>query len=82
MIENQVGLTEKQLDDLQWEFMDMKEMTDEEYEAWFKEFVEGWRCRICKIPLTMDNFGGIGENHFIGCSDCKKDYQEYFYKNL
>lgn len=37
----------------------------------FKEFVESYRCRICKKPLTLDNFGGLGENHMIFCIDCK-----------
>lgn len=46
-------------------------MSDEEYGEWFKEFVEGWRCRICKTDLTLDNFGGTGENHMIFCKDCK-----------
>lgn len=53
----------------------MVEMTDEEYEKWFKGFVEGWLCRICKIPLTLDNFGGVGENHMIYCKDCGVGYE-------
>lgn len=36
----------------------------------FKKFVESYRCRICKIPLTLDNFGGLGENHMIFCKNC------------
>lgn len=46
-------------------------MSDEEYAEWFKEFVEGWRCRICKKDLNLDNFGGVGENHMIFCKGCK-----------
>lgn len=49
----------------------VKEMTDAEYQDWFKEFVESYRCRICKEDLTLDSFGGIGENHMIFCKDCK-----------
>lgn len=33
----------------------------------FKKFVESYRCRICKIQLNLDNFGGLGENHGIFC---------------
>lgn len=36
----------------------------------FKKFVESYRCRICKTPLTLDNFGGLGPNHGIFCKDC------------
>lgn len=51
-------------------WIDTKEMTDE-YEDWFKEFVESYRCRICKVDLTLDNFGGVGNNHMVFCRDCK-----------
>jgi len=36
----------------------------------FKKFVESYSCRICKVPLTMGNFGGLGPNHGIFCKDC------------
>lgn len=39
-------------------------------DKWFKDFVESYRCRICKTPLTLDNFGGIGPNHMIFCNTC------------
>jgi len=39
-------------------------------EVWFKEFVESYRCRVCKTPLNLDNFGGIYENHGIACKEC------------
>lgn len=40
-------------------------------DKWFKEFVESYRCRICKIDFDLNNFGGIGSNHMIFCKDCK-----------
>lgn len=43
-----------------------------------EEFIRGWRCRICKIPLDLSNFGGIGPNHFIGCKDCREKHPENF----
>lgn len=39
-------------------------------DKWFKEFVESYRCRICKTDLTLDNFGGLGPNHGIFCKSC------------
>lgn len=36
----------------------------------FKTFVESYRCRLCKIQLSMDNFGGLGPNHGIFCGNC------------
>lgn len=45
----------------------MKQSIDDKM---FKEFVESYRCRICKIDLTLDNFGGLGPNHMIFCKDC------------
>lgn len=44
-------------------------------EKWFKKFVESYRCRICKEPLTLDNFGGTGDNHMIFCKKCGKDWE-------
>jgi hypothetical protein len=46
-------------------------------EDW-KNFVESWRCRICKKDLNLDNFGGLGPNHFIGCSECLEKYPQNF----
>jgi hypothetical protein len=43
-------------------------------ENWFKKFVESYRCRICKIPLNLENLGGFGENHMIYCKDCRKNF--------
>lgn len=40
------------------------------YDELFKDFVESYRCRICKTPLNLDNFGGVYENHGIACKDC------------
>lgn len=45
--------------------------SDAEYAEWFKNFVESYRCRICKVDLTLTNFGGVGSNHMIFCKDCK-----------
>ena len=61
----------------------MTKLTSEAYrgsaeDLAFKEFVESCRCRICKISLNLDNFGGLGENHMIGCKDCKDKYPENF----
>jgi hypothetical protein len=39
-------------------------------DKWFKEFVESYRCRVCKIDLNLDNFGGLGPNHGIFCRKC------------
>ena len=52
--------------------------TDEDYDKWFKKFVESYRCRICKTDLTLDNFGGLGENHMIYCKDCEKFLPDIF----
>jgi hypothetical protein len=35
-----------------------------------EEFIKGYRCRICKVDLNVDNFGGLGNNHGIFCLDC------------
>lgn len=47
-------------------------------EVWFKKFVESYRCRICKVDLNLDNFGGLGDNHMIFCIDCKKKLSDTF----
>jgi hypothetical protein len=43
----------------------------------FKKFVESYRCRLCKIPLTLDNFGGLGPNHGIFCEKCIERKDEW-----
>lgn len=50
---------------------DLRKLTEEQYDEWFKEFVESYRCRICKKDLNLENFGGIGVNHMIFCKNCK-----------
>ena len=50
-----------------------------------EDFIKGWRCRICKTALTVDNFGGLGYNHGIFCSDCidgkeVEDWNNHFRK--
>lgn len=32
--------------------------------------LKNYRCRICKVDLNLDNFGGLGENHMIYCKNC------------
>lgn len=46
-------------------------LTKEEYGYFFKEFVESYRCRICKVDLTLENFGDLGPNHGIFCKNCR-----------
>jgi len=43
----------------------------------FKKFVESYRCRLCKIPMTLDNFGGLGPNHGIFCEKCIERKDEW-----
>lgn len=43
----------------------------------FKKFVESYRCRICKVDLNLDNFGGLGPNHGIFCRNCYKISPRY-----
>lgn len=45
-------------------------------DKWFKEFVESYRCRICKVSLTLDNFGGLGPNHGIFCNICYENLSD------
>ena len=51
----------------------------------FKKFVESYRCRLCKVDLNMDNFGGLGPNHGIFCKNCVGRSDEWatdaMYKN-
>jgi hypothetical protein len=42
-------------------------------EEWFKNFVESYRCRVCKKDLNLNNFGGLGSNHGIFCNICFKN---------
>lgn len=51
--------------------MGVKSLYEAEFDdAWFKDFVESYRCRICKKDLNLDNFGGLGSNHGIFCKNC------------
>lgn len=42
----------------------------DECDEWVKDFVESYRCRICKTSLNLNNFGGLGPNHGIFCKNC------------
>lgn len=48
-------------------------------QATLKSLIEAYNCRLCKIKLTEENFGGLGPNHMIGCQSCKEKYPEEFY---
>lgn len=50
-----------------------------------KSLIEAYNCRICKVKLTEENYGGIGYNHGIFCKTCMaseevKSWNEHYRK--